>query len=82
MRNRLVSTSGKRVEDLVLLDENLLKCELPLHLIQGVLWGRNYIISHNATVPCMENTQIAEIRSLIHHFIRVPIVFLYNYHKF
>lgn len=26
MRNRLVNTSGKRIEDLVLLDENLLKC--------------------------------------------------------
>ena len=26
-RKRLVNTSGKRVEDLVLLDENLLKCK-------------------------------------------------------
>ncbi|ELU02982.1 hypothetical protein CAPTEDRAFT_176607 [Capitella teleta] len=34
MRNRLVSTSGKRVEDLVLLDENLLKLSVdsPLYL--------------------------------------------------
>ena len=34
MRNRLVSTSGKRVEDLVLLDENLLKCK-PLSLLMS-----------------------------------------------
>lgn len=28
VRNRLVNTPGKNVEDLVLLDENLLKCKL------------------------------------------------------
>ena len=28
VRNRLVTTSGKNIEDLVLLDENLLKCNL------------------------------------------------------
>ncbi len=27
MHNRLVNTSGKRVEEMVLLDENLLKCK-------------------------------------------------------
>ena len=32
MRNRLVNTSGKKEEELVLLDENLLKCKFDIYI--------------------------------------------------
>ena len=48
MRNRLVNTQGKREEELVLLDENLLKRKFSSSFVFSGINGFNIVLHHEA----------------------------------